>query len=153
MYRGIWLVVIGSGLSLLSYAQLPDTLLVSVSMDSLLQQKLQALDSIQQLTGKQYTALKQQYDSIEQTYTSLATTLQQRVDSLNLVGSPTEKLISQIDSLNSLKEQKLWDVRTKAQKQKRSSLDKMESLSLSLCWCSSPTKLRPVKLCETRFLS
>jgi hypothetical protein len=110
------------------FSQIPDSLLLPV--DSLLQTKFQAVDSIQRSTDQQFKSLKNEYDSIEHAYTSLSGSLQQKADSLSNIGLPSEKFASRIDSLITIKEQKLNTLKTKAEALKKKSLQKMEDLDL-----------------------
>jgi hypothetical protein len=117
-------------------AQLPNNLQHNYSVtydkqaDSHLQQKLRALDSIQQHTEKQYGRIKDEYDSIDRFYTELSNRFQQKSDSLKALNLPTEKVTSKIDSINAVKEQKLSVIKTEAEELKQSCIQKIEQLDL-----------------------
>jgi hypothetical protein len=112
------------------YAQLTDSLQVHFQTDSLIREKFQTLDSIQEYTGKKYTELKSEYDSIELAYGSLTDKLQRQRDSPKAIDLPADGLTSRVDSINYLKEQKLAAIKAKADDLKKESLRKIEELNL-----------------------
>jgi hypothetical protein len=112
------------------YAQVTDSLHLHFQTDSLIQEKFQKLDSIQEHTEKKYTELKSEYDSIELAYTSLTDKLQRQSDSLKAIDLPADELTSLVDSINHLKEQKLSDIKAKSEELKKASLQKIEELNL-----------------------
>jgi hypothetical protein len=134
LYRSLFLIFFF--LSQSAFSQLPDSLQLIFSVtyngpaESLLQQKLRTLDSIQQHTEKQYGIIRAEYDSIDQVYTELSKTFQQKSDSLNDLHLPTEKITFKIDSLNAVKEQKLLVIKAKTEELKQSCIQKFELLDL-----------------------
>ncbi len=130
----IFNIFIYSGFSVL--AQLPNNLQHNYSVtydgqaDSLLQRRLLTLDSIQHYSEKQYVVIKDEYDSIDRIYTELSNTFQQKSDSLNALTLPTGIITSKIDSIQTLKEQKLSAIKAQADELKQSCIQKIEQLDL-----------------------
>ena len=100
------------------------------TLDSLQLVEFKKLDSIQYQTEMHFQALKCEYDSINKVYSKMANNLQSRIDSLSNVGQPFENLSAKIDSINSVKEEKLYAVKQKAESIKHSVKSKINSLEL-----------------------
>ncbi len=113
------------------YGQSVDSLIISSkSIDLHYSTQLQKLDSLQQQTEMQYKAIKNEYDSINSAYAKITNDLQNRIDSLNHIGQPIEALTSKLDSLNSVKEEKLFAVMQKAESVKHKAKEKINELNL-----------------------
>lgn len=113
------------------FAQPADTILqVLQPIDSLYATQLQTLDSLQRQTELQYQAIKSEYDSIHNEYANITNDLQSRIDSLNNIGQPFEELTSKLDSINSVKEEKLFEVKQKAESIKQKAKEKINGLNL-----------------------
>jgi archaellum component FlaC len=113
------------------FAQSADTLLhVLQPIDSLYSFQLQTLDSLQRQTELQCQAIKNQYDSINNAYTNITNDLQSRIDSLNNIGQPLEKFTSKLDSLNRVKEEKLFALKQKVENVKQKTKEKINGLNL-----------------------
>lgn len=97
--------------------------------DSLYQQK-QKIDSIIFNSKIELTVLSNQYNSIEQVYTSLPRSIKHRIDSLQQLGQPADELINKMDSLNEVKEEKLYALKSKSEKIKNEVREKLNSLNL-----------------------
>lgn len=92
--------------------------------------QLQKADSIQLTFNSKFNLLNNQYDSIAQTYTGLSSPLQHLIDSLQQIGKPADELIHKIDSLNALKEEELYALKSKSEKLKSEVREKLKSLNL-----------------------
>lgn len=113
----------------LGYAQ-PDTTKHQFTLDSLQSIEFKKLDSIQHKTEIQYLTIKNEYDSINNVYANITNNLQSRIDSLSNIGQPIEKFASKLDSVNSVKEEKLFAVKQKAESVKQKAKDKIGVLNL-----------------------
>jgi hypothetical protein len=113
------------------FAHPTDTLLqVLQPVDSLYASQLLQLDSLQQQTEIQYQAIKNEYDSINNTYAKINSDLQNQIDSLSNMGQPIEALTSKLDSINNVKEEKLFAVKQKAENVKQKAKEKIGELNL-----------------------
>ncbi|HRK55689.1 MAG TPA: hypothetical protein PK185_17370 [Cyclobacteriaceae bacterium] len=111
------------------YAQ-PDTTKHKFIPDSLQSIEFKKLDSIQQQTAIEYQTLKSEYDSITDSYTNLTNKLQTQIDSLSNLDQPFDKLATKLDSVNRVKEEKLFAVKQKAENVKQKAKEKIENLNL-----------------------
>jgi hypothetical protein len=100
------------------------------SGDSVLQVKMQKVDSIHKSTKLQFKSLKDEYDSVQNFYASQSLFLQRIADSLNNIGLPSEKYTFKIDSINNVKEQKLNSVKIKVQEVKQRGIERIDDLDL-----------------------
>jgi hypothetical protein len=122
------LSIIFSLTCLTGYAQAKDSLSIDLP-DSLYQQQIHQLDSIQQHTRQEFGALKLEYDSIELKLGGSISRLQHQQDSLANLNLPTDNYTSKIDSLAKLKETKLAAVNSKVEELKNRSIDKIKNLN------------------------
>lgn len=88
------------------------------------------LDSIQLNVNEKLTVLHTQYDSVEQSYAQLTKNLQHLIASLQQSGQRVDELIHKIDSLNAVKEGKLYVLKSKSAKLKNEVREKLNSLNL-----------------------
>lgn len=98
--------------------------------DSINDRNLQKIDSIQLAVTSSFQSLNNQYDSIDQAYLKITRNLQNQIDSLQQIGQRADKLIYKIDSLNAVKEEKLFALKAKGEKLKSDVREKLNSLSL-----------------------
>ena len=127
--RPAFTIALGMLLSAYSaWARQPEDLLARV--DTLIQQKVAALDSIQQQTALRYNQLKQDYDSVSSAFSEITNGLQRQADSLVSSGLPAESLYAKLDSLNAKKEEVLGRIRTKADAVRSSTKEAISQLGL-----------------------
>jgi hypothetical protein len=113
------------------FAQPVDTLLqVLQPIDSLYTTQVQTLDSLKQQTELRFQSIKSEYDSINNACTNITRDLQSRIDSLSNIGQPIETLTSKLDSLNSVKEERLFAIRQRAEGVKQKAKEKIDGLNL-----------------------
>ncbi len=106
-----------------------DTLLHEIKpIDSIFFEQIGDLDSIQKEAEAQFQNIKKEYDSISLTCSNLTGKIQNQVDSLSNIGQPFEKLTSSIDSINRIKEEKLYTLKQKAEGIKQKVNEKINSL-------------------------
>lgn len=121
--RKIWIVLIFLMLGVISEV-------FSMLRDSTINIKLKKIDSIQLTTTSRFNSLHNQYDSIDQAYIKLAGSFQYRIDSLQQLGQPADEFIHKIDSLNAVKEEKLYALKSKSEDLKNEVREKLNSLNL-----------------------
>ncbi len=91
---------------------------------------MQKIDSIKLTTNTTLNKLNTQYDSVGQSYTRLTTNLQHRIDSLQQLGQPVNELINKVDSLNAMKEERLFALKSKSENLKKEVSEKLNCLNL-----------------------
>lgn len=111
------------------YAQ-SDTTKHKFTIDSLQSIEFKKFDSLQQQTEIHYRALKNEYDSINSTYDSITTNIQNHIDSLSNLDQPVGKITSKVDSINSVKEEKLFAIKQKTEDVKKKAKEKIDQLNL-----------------------
>ena len=126
MPRALLILLVIAHLS--AHSQVPDSL--QLPLDSLVQAKLELLDSIHQQTEAQLQRLKQEYDSVNAGLTLYQQKLQLTIDSLNRVGLPAERMVQKLDSVNQLKGEKLAAIQSAAEELKRKTIGRIEALEL-----------------------
>lgn len=110
---------------------LPDSLIQTLPLpDSLLNDKLIALDSIHSDAKSSFDELKYSYDSITSIANNASSKLQQQIDNLNNQKLPTDKLTTRLDSIAQWKETQLAKVEDKIQGLKTKVDEKISSLDL-----------------------
>ncbi len=106
-----------------------------VAQESTLDKQVYTLDSVNSQATNSLSILKYDYDSIKNKYNSLIARLQTKADSLQAIGLPFHTPIQKMDSINNVKEAKLWEIKKKVETLKFSTIEKINELNL-------PTDLR-----------
>jgi hypothetical protein len=102
----------------------------SMPNDSTLAVQMQKVDSIKLAADARFNALNNQYDSIGQAYAKITGGIQHQIDSLHQLGQPADEWVRKLDSLNAVKEEKLFALKSKSEKLKKEVSEKLISLNL-----------------------
>ncbi|MCC6836229.1 MAG: hypothetical protein IT213_14675 [Cytophagales bacterium] len=107
----------------------PDSLFI-LKPDTLLTIKIKKADSITLAFQSKADSIQHSYQQKLNKINAARNKLQQKIDSLNNLKLPTEKLTKQVDSLNQLQTQKLSEVTTKVNNLKTKATKSLDEINL-----------------------
>jgi hypothetical protein len=100
-------------------------------LDSIVFKQQRRLDSLQQSTLHSFFALKHSYDSISETASLKNRSITIRIDSLNALNLPTDKLRLTLDSVSQFKTARLDSITNKVEALKARALGTLDGMSLT----------------------
>lgn len=113
-----------------SIDSLPQQISEVANPDSIAFSQRQKLDSLQLSVKTSFDSLKKEYDDVTSKADNAVNKYQQRIDSLNHLKQPVEKLIAKKDSVIKWKNEKLAPIKAKADTLRAKTLGKIKSLKI-----------------------